>query len=266
MKRMIYQVCIGKQSDSKLYKECMASVQRYCTKHGIEYKVQTAPLLRIKPDVFCTNRSQDSYMKHGGYLPIYEKENAFDYIDDYDQIAIIDADIFIRDEAPNIFDDVDLNCAWGSVVEREMPITEKYAYKIKGYSNMQYHVLHTRHNIDFKPNNYGYEFYNMGMIVINTRNFKPYLSGQTASQFINRVEFKDFVDGVGSWKWSTDQTLLNYFLKKYDVPVDNMSWKYNALYKGIRDDKLSEAHFIHFFLKDKLPNGGENVQELLENI
>ena len=40
------------------------------------------------------------------YLPIYEKENAFDYIDDYDQIAIIDADIYIRPDSPNIFDEV----------------------------------------------------------------------------------------------------------------------------------------------------------------
>lgn len=44
-------------------------------------------------------------MKYGGYLPIYEKENAFDYLDDYDQIAIIDADIYIRPDAPNIFED-----------------------------------------------------------------------------------------------------------------------------------------------------------------
>ena len=39
-------------------------------------------------------------------LPIYEKENAFDYFDDYDQIAIIDADIYIRDTAPNIFNEL----------------------------------------------------------------------------------------------------------------------------------------------------------------
>jgi hypothetical protein len=55
-------------------------------------------------------------MKYGGYLPIYEKENAFDYLDDYDQIAIIDADIYIRPDAPNIFEDFGTEQAlWGCV-------------------------------------------------------------------------------------------------------------------------------------------------------
>ena len=31
-------------------------------------------------------------------------------------------------------------------------------------------------------------------------------------------------------------------------------------------DKIKECHFIHFFLKDKLPNKGENVEQLMEII
>jgi hypothetical protein len=264
MKRMIYQVCLGKQSDSKLYDHCIRSVQKYCQRHNIEHVVQYVPKLKIKPDVIATNRSNDSYMKHGGFLPIFEKENAFDMLDDFDQIAIIDADIYIREDAPNIFKDLEPEYAWGSVVEREMPITEKYGYKIKNYSNMQYHILQTRQNIDFKQNNFGYEFFNMGMIVINTEKFKPYLNGQNAKQFITRLEFKDFVDGQGPWKWSTDQTLLNYFLKKYNVPTKHMSYKWNGLY-GV-NTKIEECHFVHFFLKDHLPDGGENVEELMKDI
>lgn len=225
----------------------------------------SVPTLRIKPDPFTTNRSQDSYVKHGGFLPIFEKENAFDLLDQYDQIAIIDADIFIRDNAPNVFDDISSTCAWGGVVERDMPITQHYKDKITSYSAMQYQTLHSN-AIDFSPNGLGYEFFNMGMIVINSAVFKPFMSGQTAAQFLNRIEFKDFIDGVGPWKWSTDQTLLNYFLKKYKVPVEKLSWKYNALYKGIEDQYIPHAYFIHFFLKDKLPNGGENVEELMRNI
>ena len=30
------------------------------------------------------------------------------------------------------------------------------------------------------------------------------------------------------------------------------------------NEKIKEAYFVHFFLKDKLPNGGENVDELME--
>ena len=106
MKRLIYQVCLGEQYKSKLYSHCIQSVADYCEKHDIEHYVLRTPKLRIKPDPFSGNRSTDSYMKHGGYLPIYEKENAFDELDNYDQIAIVDSDIYIRPDAPNIFDDM----------------------------------------------------------------------------------------------------------------------------------------------------------------
>lgn len=262
MKRLIYQVCLGRQTDSKLYKTCIDSVAEYAERHGIEHRVQRTPILKIKPDPFTSNRSTDSWQKHGGFLPIYEKENAFDLLDEYDQIAIIDADIYIREDAPNIFDEMEDDKAWGSVVEREMPITEKYKQKITNYSHMQYQTLHTI--TSFKPNNLGYEFFNMGMIVLNCKNFKPYLNGDDAKTFINRMEFKSFVDGRGAWKWSTDQTLLNYFLKRYEVPVQHLSHVWNGLYGA--NTKIEECHFVHFFLKDLLPDKGENVTQLMKDI
>ena len=96
MNRMIFQVAVGPQS--KLYEHCIESVKNYCEKHDITHHVLIAPQLWIKPDPFSSGRSEESYMKYGGYLPIYEKENAFNYIDDYDQIGIIDADIYIRQD------------------------------------------------------------------------------------------------------------------------------------------------------------------------
>ena len=38
------------------------------------------------------------------------------------------------------------------------------------------------------------------------------------------------------------------------------------IYTAIPDQNIKEAHFVHFFLKDKLPNGGENVEELMEKV
>lgn len=253
---------VGESRDSKLYAHCIQSVREYCDRHKISHIVQTQPKLRVSPDPFTSNRSLESHQKHGGYLPIYEKENAFDLLDDYDQICIVDADIFIRENAPNIFDDFGTEKAWGSVCEREMPITSEYKRKIINYSQMQYNNLHPRPN--FRPNEFGFEFFNMGMILINSQLFKPFLKGQTADQFIRRFEFAKFVDGQGAWKWSTDQTLLNYFLKKYEVPVKHMDWKWNGLFTA--NTKISECHFVHFFLKDKLPNKGENVDELMKLI
>ena len=45
-----------------------------------------------------------------------------------------------------------------------------------------------------------------------------------------------------------------------------MDWKWNALYKGVKDEHIPKANFVHFFLKDKLPEKGENVKALMEQI
>tara|TARA_Y100000052_G_C2942771_1_gene81780 strand:+ start:64 stop:849 length:786 start_codon:yes stop_codon:yes gene_type:complete len=260
MKRLIYQVYTGKRS--KLYDTCINSVDNYCTKHDINHIVQRTPKLKIKPDVFVTNRSKESYEKHGGFLPIYEKENAFDLWDKYDQIAIVDADIWIRDSAPNIFDDLDPTVDFAGVVEAEMPIQPWYVRKIANYSRMQYGSL----KINWKyTDKYGFPFMNMGLMVMN-KSIHKYLRGQSAKQFLQRQEFKMFVDGMGAWKWSTDQTLLNYWIRKERMNIQKLNWKWNALYTAIEDNKIKEANFVHFFLKDKLPNRGENVSELMKAV
>ena len=263
MKRLIYQVCLGQAQNSKLYKKCIESVADYCEKHGIDHHVQTQAILRIKPDIFATNRSKESYEKHGGFLPIYEKENAFDWFSKgYDQIAIIDADIYVRPTAPNIFDDLGTNYDFGACVEREMPISGAYAQKIINYSRMQYTSLH---DVDWDWRDWGAKFYNMGMIVMN-KSIVPHFKGQNARQFLARPEFKRFIDGDGAWKWSTDQTLLNWWVKKENIKVRDMDWVWNALYKGVKDQYIPDAYFVHFFLKDKLPNQGENVEALMRDI
>jgi hypothetical protein len=48
--------------------------------------------------------------------------------------------------------------------------------------------------------------------------------------------------------------------------VQRLNWKWNALYTAIDNSKIKEANFVHFFLKDKLPENGENVQELMKNV
>ena len=265
-KRLIYQVntidpLVGEQS--KLYEWCIASVERYCKKYNIDHHVQLYPILKIGPlDWKKSNRSENCRKR--GFLPIYEKENAFERFDKYDQIAIIDSDIFIHDHAPNIFDAISPEVDFGGVIEREMPITPEYQNKIKHYSASQYQWLHEKGYGDFKPNKLGYEFFNMGMMVMN-KSITKYING-TPKEFIQQPEFKRFVDGLGAWKWSTDQTLLNYWVRNSGMKQQHLSWKWNALFKGIRDDWLPKAHFIHFFLKDKLPARGENVNLLMQEL
>jgi hypothetical protein len=115
----------------------------------------------------------------------------------------------------------------------------------------------------FNWNDSGADFYNMGIMVLN-KSFDKYLNGETPMQFLRRPRFKVFIDGMGTWKWSTDQTLLNVFVKEEKIRVKNMNWRWNGLYTA--NTKIKDCHFVHFFLKDKLPAAGENVEELMKNV
>ena len=104
---------------------------------------------------------------------------------------------------------------------------------------------------------------NMGLMMMN-KSITTYLHGDSGKQFIQRSEFKDFVDGIGPWKWSTDQTLLNYWIRNENMNIKQMDWKWNGLYTACT--KIKMCHFVHFFLKDKLPERGENVKFLKKEI
>ena len=250
---------------SRLYDHCTQSVAEYAKRIGADYVQQRTPILMIKPDPFVTNRSKESYEKYGGFLPIYEKENAFSYLKSYDQIAIIDADIYIRPDCEDcLFTAAGTTVDFAGVLERDMPITPAYTQKLANYTRMQYAHTGLKQLFDWK-HPAGANFYNMGMMVIN-KSIEKYLNGETPQQFLRRPKFKPFIDGIGPWKWSTDQTLLNVWIKEEKMKVKNLDFKWNGLFTGIEMDKIKECHFVHFFLKDKLPNKGEDVDRLLEQI
>ena len=259
MKRLIFQVSVGKPS--KLYETCIQTVADYCKKYSIDHIVLTEPKLKIRPDVKRTGRSKEAVEKLG-YLPIYEKENAFEYFNTYDQIAIVDSDIYIKPSAPNIFLELSEEYDFGGVLERDLPLNKKYQSKIRKYSQNAFTNLK---DVEWNWNSLGAEFYNMGLMVMN-RSFAKFLNSQTPREFITRPEFRDFVDGVGFYKWSTDQMLLNWFVKKQNMKCKNMDWRWNSLYSAVQDEKQKESWFVHFFLRDHLPQQGENIKQVLKNI
>jgi len=257
MKRLIYQVRVGE--DSPIYNPCITSVAQYCSRHGISHRLLLEPKLRIAP--LASRRSENALRL--GYLPIYEKENAFVELERYDQVAIIDADVYLRPDARNIFDELEPGVAFAGVVEREMPITDKYRRKIGQYSKGQYGNLALE--ADFEWDGAGAEFFNMGVMVL-TQELLPFLEGQTPEEFIRRPEFERFVNGEGAWRWSTDQTLLNYWIKKEQIPAQHLNWRWNALFGGVKPARIHEAHFVHFFLSSHLPKKGAEVGRLIKLI
>jgi hypothetical protein len=251
-KQLIYQVSVGERP--AFYKPCIDSVERYCKRIGATHVVQTEPILGIRP--LRSYRSVNALRL--GYLPIYEKANAFGYLGGYDQIAVIDADIYIRDSAPSIFDGFDAE--FGAVMERRMPLTQTYLAKIRKYSDGQYALLK---DVDWQWNEDGAAFYNMGMMVLGA-GLLEHLNGDSPLEFIRRPEFERFVNGEGHLKWSTDQTLLNYWVKKAGVAVKDLDWKWNALYGAVQD--VSPAHFVHFFLSAKMDRGGAEIPDLIKRL
>jgi len=258
MTNLIYQVKVG-PTPPPFYDVCIDSAKTYADKIGADHIVQTEPILKITP---LKSQRSELAVARLGYLPIYEKENAFNYLDRYDNIAIVDSDIFIRDGAPNIFDQLDDDTVFAGVAEREMPLTPEYVRKIKAYTQGQYGRLT---DVDWKWNDHGAEFYNMGLMLFSNK-IAQFLNGETPEQFIRRPEFERFVNGEGNWKWSTDQTLLNYWVKKTGMKVKNLDWKWNALFKGVRDDVLPQAHFMHFFLANNLPQKGAEIPSIISNL
>src|SRR5690606_22617483 len=109
----------------------------------------------------------------------FEKEAAFARLGQFDQVAIIDADVYARQGAPDIF-----GAAGGSdfagVRERDLPLLPQYQRKVSSYARDQY-------------GDERFPYYNMGVTVWN-RSVLPYLRGQTPEQFIHRPEFERFVN------------------------------------------------------------------------
>ena len=248
-KHLIYQVSVG--DTPGFYCDCIESVSRYARRIGATHIVQREPILRVAP----TGPGRSANALRLGYLPIYEKENAFSYLDEFDKVLILDADVFVTDKAPDIF--LESDAPFSGVVEREMPLTPRYFEKIRKYSKGQYEKLS---DVDWRWNDDGAEFFNMGVMLLDA-SIKPYLDGQTPKEFLRRPEFARFVNGEGHWRWSTDQTLLNWWLKSAGIEVAHLDWRWNALYGAVMD--VSEAHFVHFFLSDKLPKRGMEIPKII---
>jgi hypothetical protein len=50
------------------------------------------------------------------------------------------------------------------------------------------------------------------------------------------------------------------------MKTKDLSWKWNALVKAVRDDVLPQAHFLHFFLAAKLPRKGLEIPDMIKDL
>ena len=64
-------------------------------------------------------------------------------------------------------------------------------------------------------------------------------------------------------EWSTDQTLLNTWIREERMNLQPLHWKWNGLFNALPHKRMKQCHFLHFFHKDIIPNEGENIEELM---
>ncbi len=246
MRRLIFQVAVGEVPE--FYGPCMKSVQDYAAKIGVEYCYINEPQLRIVPK--ASQRSENALRL--GYLPIFEKEHGFSYLGEYDQVCILDADVYVRDIAPSIFD-VAAGHDFAGVLECELPLQDRYLKKIRAYAQDQYGDRNRA-------------FYNMGVTVWSA-NVLTYLNGDTPKQFIERPEFEKFVNGEGKYRWSTDQTLLNEWVRRTCMSRRCLDWRWNCMYDYVDPKALKQGpYFIHFALAANMPRKGVEIPDIIAGL
>ena len=226
-----------------LWQRCVASVAVYCQRFGFDHIVQREPVLKIVP----RDSQRSPTALKDGILPIFEKFQSFALLHEFDEILVLDADVWIRPTAPNIFHAVAPVWDFGACVERQMPISPLYARKLDRYALGQYGDKNA-------------PFANMGVRIIR-RSLLPHLKGQTPTEFIHRPEFAKYVNGEGAYRWQTEQTFLNDWLRECGANVFALDWKWNGLFGMLQPGRIDEAHFVHFLLSDHL--NGDDPETLL---
>lgn len=240
-KRLIYQVAIGEPRP--LWERCMGSVRTYAERHGIDHFIQPEMVLKIVPK--HSHRSPQAIALGG--LPNLEKLAGLARFDRYDQIALIDSDVYAAPDAPSIFDAVDPACDVAGVTERSLPITAAYARKLDGYERAQFGpVLGV-----------GLPFLQAGVLVYN-RSFARFLPDGPKA-FWEQPSLERFINGEGAFRWQSEQTTLNWFLRSHGAKVQLIDPKWNMLFGATTT--LAGAAFVHFFLSSHLT--GDDPVEMI---
>lgn len=229
-RRLIFQAVVGERR--LLWERCIESVAVYAHRFGYEHRIQREPLLRIVPK----KSARSANALRMGYLPNFEKFQAFALLHEFDEILVLDGDVWVQPLAPDIFEAVPKAAEFAAVIERDMPCSAAYARKLEGYARGQY-------------GDFAFPFANMGVRLIR-RGLLRLFHGQTPAEFIHRPEFADYVNGTGNYRWQTEQTLLNVWVRACGVHFHPLPWQWNALFGALTT--LEGAHFVHFFLSEHL--------------
>jgi len=186
----------------------MLSVQNYAQKYGISYFACEQPSIRF-------------------ISPIFEKFQCFRLFDmGYDRVLMLDRDILITPDAPNIFEcypDMDTLYAFeenspGTTLDRDQIVSG-----IKG-------------DIDWPKNAIGkYKYFNAGVVLIS-KPFKDFTKG-----------FRQLPDTAPMRRFA-EQTAMNYMVFSKGIRFESIERRWNRMDSTIPDpqNERYKACFIHY--------------------
>lgn len=240
-KNVVFMTSMDKAPDFLDYKEwCFKTWKYWCEKNDVLLFVLDSEL------------QDKSLMK-----PTWQRWHVFDVLDanniEYDQIALVDIDTMIKWNAPNFFKETNYEF---SVVEDCFNIEWSHN-SIKGYK-------HLFKEVEFDWTTY----FNCGFVVINEKH-KNLCKSITDFYYQNREHLQDLQHNT--LKKGSDQTPVNYMVRKEKMPITYLNKKFNLSQlhmRGVLNSLMFETGYIwHFngFEKTKRNQIMQQTWELIKD-
>jgi len=143
----------------------------------------------------------------------WQKWYVFDLLEanniDYDQILVVDADTIVHPDCPNFFDETEHKFC----VVRNDGCFEWVLRSVEKYKDFLFQDL----DVDC------WEYFNSGFVILNKKH-KPFIK-EVLSWYDENVENINWAEE--NIKASTEQTPLNFLVKKHNVEMKHLSERYN---------------------------------------
>lgn len=233
MKRLIYTTAVNTEGrtvkDSEIFALARNTWEHYCNRHGIDFFVIDTP-------------------QHPDTQPHWFRYWIFDLKPDYDQYLYIDTDVFVKWDAPNIFE----TFKPGKV----------YAVQDNGGLSWVWEGINAYQSMFPGVKLEWDEYFNSGMILFDKEHKEVF---QAFKQFYidNQQPIQQYRD---RYRKGHDQTIFNYFLRYAGMEVELISEKWN-LFHLIRREIFYNGYFLDMGYFWHFNNLDRKVQvQLLENI
>ena len=207
MKTAIYTLNIQVRKND-IFQDCIQSISNYAEGVGADFIMRTA--------IFDHALSDEQDYKN----VIMEKFYIRELLNYYDRVLYLDADILVKNNAPNIFE--------------YHPDTSKiFLYNEIKFNDVDYdsyiEKVATKHNIPWTKSGDRYDFYNAGVMLVSK-------SGRSAFEFARDEYF--IMDGL---PLIVDEPYLHHMLFKHNINIAELDKRFNTMVY-FEDD----GWFLHF--------------------